>query len=726
MVNYQVTLRPVYSCPADEIPDGIKVPQGWRLSWHQVETWKALNDPDVAVIINSAMTGDGKSLAAYLDAMQGVKPDDSLCRPIGLYPTNELARDQESQIQGYIDRFRPNNDPRVSRLSGATLEIYAESEDIRKDNAILTRIDQSDIILTNPDILHYLHRHAYITPKDAPDKLWSRLDVTFNLFIHDEFHVFSAPQIASVINTMLLMRHTKNERKHLFLSATPEKQLFERLKTVFAAEEIREINPYEREKYRFPDSEAEKQQLESQGWRQIARQITLNFIPIDSTFGASETWLLENWQLIRDYFLQYPGSKGAIILNSIASVKRLIREFKNLLHPLTVAENTGLTGQTRKNESLQADLVLGTSTIDVGVDFRINFLIFESGDSGSFIQRLGRLGRHDGQSDDQPFLNFTAHALASNFLVERLFLGEHPPLEKNVAYDRPFLNEQIRDKYRKINNFQGYFRRWAGVQSVEISRKLNHKTIRDTYQKSRVAFEEDCQRVFQTSLGRVRGCLQTWREDWQQLSGQVSKSPIEEDASSFRGSSSLSCGLYDEAYEDWPGDYFKTYDLPGILSNLDIEPMTQADYLRLLESTAARLQQPIAKGRFRHCLAFMKLLRYRPERRPWRFSYGGDLRELANSWKVQVLRGIQVYPCPYRQINERMKTRYLVSYLVPHPVEEVKKRLQLPMHFQIYPIDEFGREKTSAPYSIAFGQSALLLDTQAYRLKDKGGDSWIC
>jgi len=154
--------------------------------------------------------------------------------------------------------------------------------------------------------------------------------------------------------------------------------------------------------------------------------------------------------------------------------------------------------------------------------------------------------------------------------------------------------------------------------------------------------------------------------------------------------------------------------------------MTQADYLRLLESTAARLQQPIAKGRFRHCLAFMKLLRYRPERRPWRFSYGGDLRELANSWKVQVLRGIQVYPCPYRQINERMKTRYLVSYLVPHPVEEVKKRLQLPMHFQIYPIDEFGREKTSAPYSIAFGQSALLLDTQAYRLKEKGGDSWIC
>ena len=74
MVNYQVTLRPVYSCPADEIPDGIKVPQGWRLSWHQVETWKALNDPDVDVIFNTAMTGDGKSLAAYLRTLQGYFP----------------------------------------------------------------------------------------------------------------------------------------------------------------------------------------------------------------------------------------------------------------------------------------------------------------------------------------------------------------------------------------------------------------------------------------------------------------------------------------------------------------------------------------------------------------------------------------------------------------------------------------------------------------------------
>jgi CRISPR-associated endonuclease/helicase Cas3 len=43
-------------------------------------------------------------------------------------------------------------------------------------------------------------------------------------------------------------------------------------------------------------------------------------------------------------------------------------------------------------------LVIGTSAVDVGVDFKINLLIFESSDAATIIQRLGRLGRHPGFS----------------------------------------------------------------------------------------------------------------------------------------------------------------------------------------------------------------------------------------------------------------------------------------------------------------------------------------
>jgi CRISPR-associated endonuclease/helicase Cas3 len=158
MTDYHITLKPVYSSSAADIPDDVQLPDGWVLSWHQVETLKALRDPDVDVVFNTAMTGDGKSLAAYLEVLQGE------CSVIGLYPTNELARDQEHQTIDYIAKFKPSHDPRVVRLSGAELEIYAENEGLRKSSAITTRTSQSEVLLTNPDIFHYLHRGAYLTP----------------------------------------------------------------------------------------------------------------------------------------------------------------------------------------------------------------------------------------------------------------------------------------------------------------------------------------------------------------------------------------------------------------------------------------------------------------------------------------------------------------------------------------------------------------------------------
>ena len=122
MSSYSIQLKSIYSCPSDEIPQGVNLPSGWTLAWHQLETLKALRNSEIDVVINTAMTGDGKSLAAYLQVLQ----DNYYA--IGLYPTNELARDQETQTKGYIETFQPRNEPRVTRLSGADLVIYAENE----------------------------------------------------------------------------------------------------------------------------------------------------------------------------------------------------------------------------------------------------------------------------------------------------------------------------------------------------------------------------------------------------------------------------------------------------------------------------------------------------------------------------------------------------------------------------------------------------------------------
>ncbi len=720
----KITLKPVYSCPADETPSDVKLPPGWCLTWHQVETLKAIRNPNIDVIMNTAFTGDGKSLAAYLETLS------TNFYAIGLYPTNELSRDQEIQIQGYIEQFKPKYEPRVNRLSSAELEIYAENEKLRKSAAIATRSGQSEILLTNPDLFHYLHQGSYLMPKDSPDKLWGKIDKDFDVFIFDEFHVFSAPQISSVINTMLLIKNTNRNKKFVFLSATPESQLTEKL--TLAGFRIKQINPLEENKYQFPNSIEESKQLESQGWRNILRETELNFISLESTAGASETWLKENSDRILDHFLQHPGSKGAIILNSIAAVKRLVPFFRDVFEPkgLTVGENTGLSGKAEKMRSLAADLVLGTSTIDVGVDFKINLLIFESADAGNFIQRLGRLGRHSGyerQVEEIKFQQFTAYALIPNFLVERLFSGDESPLKPNDIYDRCFFYDQIREKYRQINDFRGYYQKWGAVQSVMLCWKLGHKTIKQQYQGSQQQFKQDCQQVFQTSLGKVAGRIKALGEEWRDDFDRKTGNPIVDEAASFRGSSPLQCGLYDLT-ESNEVDRFKTYDLPGILSHLEIETMTEVAFKRLRQEVVNRTETPIPKGRFEYCLGFMKLLRYREERLNWKFTYSGDLQVVADSWDVQILKGIEVWqPENYwiGEINKRLKRKALVCYVLRFPVAEVRMRLRLPMHFQIYPISDRNSIHGSAPYAIAFGQSALLIDTLASWLKSQGGEIWM-
>ncbi|MHC5823168.1 MAG: type I-D CRISPR-associated helicase Cas3', partial [Nostoc sp.] len=436
--------------------------------------------------------------------------------------------------------------------------------------------------------------------------------------------------------------------------------------------------------------------------------------------------------IILAQFQHYPGSKGAIILNSIAAVKRLTQFFREILQPygLKVGENTGLSGKGEKERSLAADLVIGTSTIDVGVDFKINFLIFESSDAGNFIQRLGRLGRHDEYEKDGQivkFENFTAFSLIPNFLVERLFKGDTPPLEVSSICDRPFFHNTITENYRQINDFRGYYRRWGAVQSFWLFYQLSDRTIKQQYAQSRDKFQEACEEVFDASLKSQAGRIKGWARDWQELSSK-SGNPIAEDAASFRGSSPLQCGLYDltEANE---ADRFKTYDLPGILGNLDIEMWTEAAFMRLLKETAERTGQPIAKGRFAHCLAFMKLRSYREERLNWKFTYSGDLQSIADAWKVQVLTGVEIWqPDNYwvGEINKRLKKEGLVCYVIRRPLAEVRMRLRLPMNFQIYGIsDQYSFHDATASCAIAFGHSALLLDTLAYTFKSKGDEIWI-
>jgi len=701
MTAYSITLKPVYSRPAETLPPGVTLPSGWdSLSWHQVETYQALQDSSIDVVFNTGMTGDGKSLAAFLAAMT------NRTYTLAMYPTNELARDQEKQVRNYKAQFKPENDPQIYRLNAAILEDFIATNKLSSKLAGLgDRADNSEILLTNPDIFHYIHDFRYLRRNkagqgDNPDRLFAKIDNNYKLFIFDEFHVFSSPQIASVINAILLIKHTLPGKKFLFLSATPSDLLEDFLAK--SGLKYRVIDPVKQDAYRFTAGD---------NWRQISYPIHLNFPQnLEPNLRSNYNWIVENAETtILKFFLDNPGSKGAIILNSIAAVKTLIPKFKTIFEPLglKVRENTGLTGETEKSKSVaEADLLLGTSTIDVGVDFRINFLVFEAADAGNFIQRFGRLGRHQG------FEIYQAYALLPNFIVERLFEAEKHPLQDGETRDRITFSDAIRAHYGYVNEFKQYPKRWGGIQSACVHFELERNyQMKSQYPEAADKFAADIQQALGVTIKQMRAQLFRCMEK--------EKKKIIEEARSFRGLSQLDCGIYDATNPDEPEkERFKTYNLPSLLSNFHFELIEEANFMGQVKNAG------LVASRFDKALCYLKLTGYRELREDWQFYYSrDDLGEIVKSGKVQILKGLEVTG-GINQISRKLSNRGLVCFVSDRDRATLRAKCGLPIHFQAYALSD--RFDGKPNYTIAFGRSALLLETLIWHWKPQQDEGWIC
>ena len=100
MSDYQITVQPAYSCPIFTTLEWLKLPQNLSLYWHQLETLKAIRDPDIDIILNYGVPNSGKSLAAYLNTLQGGNS------ALGLYPNQKSVKEQEKRIDKYLKQFK--------------------------------------------------------------------------------------------------------------------------------------------------------------------------------------------------------------------------------------------------------------------------------------------------------------------------------------------------------------------------------------------------------------------------------------------------------------------------------------------------------------------------------------------------------------------------------------------------------------------------------------------
>jgi len=376
-----------FSLPLIEHPSS-KVP----LYPHQVEMWEGWEKHPT--ILLSAKTGTGKTRAAILPVLKKRE------WAVSAYPTNELIRDQvratakfayEEDITPLI--MRPEEwkaSDRAERYSradhilvpvdGPLLDQWQETMHCKNRGETLRRLlnpDKPKIIFTNPDILFLILGLRYHA---EPFEALSR----YNTLIMDEFHLYQGVELAHAFAMIALARGFGIFRRLILLSATPHQDVHVLLE--------RAISPI------VIDIKASTDQGRDQ-WRTAVHAVDVT--PIQTSGSDPVETILPRFVSLKSELEQLRAETpdddylpAVVIVNSVVNAIRLedrlvesgfVRESLAIIRGLSHREIRTTKGKL---------LALGTSAIEVGVDFRCDYLLFEASEAASFLQRFGRVGRH--------------------------------------------------------------------------------------------------------------------------------------------------------------------------------------------------------------------------------------------------------------------------------------------------------------------------------------------
>ena len=685
-----IKVLPVYSRLSQSGPSA-DIPTELSFREHQVKTFDAIRDPDVDVVFNTAMTGDGKSLAAYLPALT---EDKSI---LAMYPTNELIKDQERQVHGYCQWFGRHIacDKMFSeRLS----ELRTELTDLRGQKAAIEHLAlKNPILLTNPDIFNLIANFQYLNPEyENPDQLVQHVIDYYDLFIFDEFHIYDVSQVISVLTTMLYFiqqgRGKFGQKKFVFLSATPSPLL---------------LNCLEKANLRYKIIEGVYQSDESDGvnWSRICAPFDLHF---HAAGRRIEEWVENHYQYIAKWFAENPNSRGAIIVNSVASAKRIcsfLKERKELGDfLLRVGENTGLSNEEERRFALhESDVLVGTSTVDVGVDFKINFLVFEAADSGSWIQRLGRLGRHsEYEKPDRTvmkFGRFVAHSLLPKYVYERVeqILPSNPEIDKETLIDLIRNEDKNKRIFSPVNDFRNYRKCWGWLHGSHIINTLGHPRLRKNYASERERLTQVYSDIFESDI-EMRSTKSYFAVKKNQ------PEIIDAGVIRFRGETPFTCGILDKT-----DGKIKDYNLLWVLQNAEVEYMEKADFKRECQ------RQNVPFRRFRYVDVYLRLHEYRSERERFQLIQSRKILEKFTNdhyRQLHTLKGFEIDGnfSEINKINRWLRVKPLLCLIRKERVDDLRRILRLPMMFSIFPLlDRDGNE-----FSVVFSKDALLLYSQPY------------
>jgi len=365
--------------------DGLRLKQmdqdyriGFRAFEHQIESDRLIKSNKSIFLFNHSPTGSGKTISWLKPVL------DCKMKVIAVYPTNALVIDQKKQVDRTIERF--SYDPRDYHVQAITSDLLAEERKLYPDEKglrkgqLLNRVIRKGrgrglILLTNPDILTLALKDAYYEHniREAVRSV--------DMVVVDEFHLASIKQSDMLLFMMHEMSDDRRSRlkKFVFLSATPNNQIVDRAKKVGLNVVV------------FDDKSTP---LSCSEGHPVLPQLNL-----EVRSGAIYT----TYELIKedlDFFvalckrLRKDGGKArtVFILDGIYEVDEIFNVLSSAF--------TGLSMKVERVDGLHPatieklkdfDVLVSNSSVEVGIDFDVDRLIFSGYSKSKLLQRIGRL-----------------------------------------------------------------------------------------------------------------------------------------------------------------------------------------------------------------------------------------------------------------------------------------------------------------------------------------------
>jgi CRISPR-associated endonuclease/helicase Cas3 len=336
---------------------------------HQIIARDTIRNIDEFFLFITSPTGSGKTDSWAIPALK----ENDLGVVIALYPTNALAEDQYRSIARLKESL--NSKKRIEFVTADTLGLKRDalSYRITKGEILIDivrkmALQDGGIIVTNPDIFVYALKGYYYD-----EYLNSVFKNHINTVVFDEFHLYDLRQsdiILFMLHDVLLTDDTAM-RKFIFLSATPNEKIENKVKNVIGGNFIDTVN------YGAANI-IDKQP--------IMPEVDLEFRH-SQRFMAGESFLKD-----LKWFEDFKGNERMAIIFDSAHEVAVISDVLRRETDWDVCERSGFRKDSM-DESF--DVLVGNKAVEVGIDFKdeyaIQRLVFSGHTVSEFLQRFGRL-----------------------------------------------------------------------------------------------------------------------------------------------------------------------------------------------------------------------------------------------------------------------------------------------------------------------------------------------